>query len=143
MTRFLALLACIVMVLFAPRAAAAAGKCSDIPLRVTLYNNAVVDASTTPPTAVASDIRSGGQGELFRSPHYFVATRASSGSRYTGTSGRSSSPLIAGTGRPCRRPASCAAAASRSYVRGKVPSRRFTAARAPNATRNQRSEDSP
>src|SRR5262249_15134291 len=45
------------------RAASAAGKCSDIPLRVTLFNNAVVDPSTTPQTTVPSAIRSDGQGE--------------------------------------------------------------------------------
>jgi len=63
MTRFLTLLACITMVFFGPRAAAAAGKCSDIPLRVTIFNSAVVDPSTTPPTTVASAVRSDGQGE--------------------------------------------------------------------------------
>src|SRR5437867_3619563 len=62
MTRHLPAFACVVALLGA-RPVLAAGKCQDIPLRVTLYTNAVADPTTIPPTTTPSAIRSDGQGE--------------------------------------------------------------------------------
>jgi len=47
-------------VLLGARAGFAAGKCQDIPLRVTIYNQALIESSNT---SVSSAIRSDGQGE--------------------------------------------------------------------------------
>jgi hypothetical protein len=49
--------ACVLGVVMAAQPAVAATKCQDIPVRVTLYNNAVTDASTgaTTPSALRSD----------------------------------------------------------------------------------------
>ena len=56
MKRSVVALACVVVLLTAGRPAAAA-KCQDIPLRVTLYANAVIDpvAGATTPAAITSD----------------------------------------------------------------------------------------
>jgi hypothetical protein len=57
MKRFVWSSICAIAVLSAARPASTAGKCQDIPLRVTLYNNAVTDPTTgaTTPSAIRSD----------------------------------------------------------------------------------------
>jgi hypothetical protein len=62
MKRHFRLFVCAAVVLIGARSARAA-KCQDIPLRVTLFNQAVTDPATTPPTTTPSAIRSDGGGE--------------------------------------------------------------------------------
>jgi hypothetical protein len=60
MTRSLPIVICAVGLLVSARPASAAGKCTNIPLRVTIYTQALVESTNT---FVPSAIRSDGQGE--------------------------------------------------------------------------------
>src|SRR5262245_40442672 len=75
----------------------------------------------------SSKARASSQAALTRA--YLVATRAPSGSRYTGTVGRSSSLSAACMGRPWSLFASSAAAASRSCIHGSTPKTRLNRGR--------------
>ena len=60
MERFLVSVACALALIVGARPSLAAGKCQDIPLRVTIYNQALIESINT---LVPSAIRSDGQGE--------------------------------------------------------------------------------